>query len=45
MVNSDAHYVANINSGRFEVLDHLKQVGFKSTRELIRGVWQDVPLV
>jgi histidinol-phosphatase (PHP family) len=45
MVNSDAHYVEYINNGLIEVLDLLKQVGFKSTRELIQGVWQDVSLV
>ncbi len=43
VVNSDSHLPGLINDGRPEVLDVLKSIGFKTTRELINGKWNDVP--
>jgi histidinol-phosphatase (PHP family) len=43
-VNSDCHYPALIDSGRGEALALLRQTGFRTTRELVSGVWQDVPI-
>lgn len=45
MVNSDCHYPDLVNDGRPEAFDLLKEAGFKSTRELIKGQWEDVALV
>ena len=44
MVNSDCHYPDLVNDGRKEVFELLKQAGFKSTRELVKGKWQDIAL-
>ena len=44
MVNSDCHYPDLVNDGRKEVFELLKQAGFKSTRELVKGEWQDIAL-
>lgn len=44
MVNSDCHYPDLVNDGREEAFMLLKEAGFKTTRELIRGVWQDVAI-
>lgn len=44
MVNSDCHYPDLVNDGRAEAFELLKQVGFKTTRELIQGNWQDVAI-
>ena len=44
MVNSDCHYPDLVNDGRAEAFELLKKAGFKSTRELIGGQWQDVAI-
>ncbi len=44
MVNSDSHYPDKVNSGREAAFELLKKAGFKATRELIRGRWEDIPL-
>ncbi|MDR1747312.1 MAG: histidinol-phosphatase [Tannerella sp.] len=44
MVNSDSHSPVLINSGRNEALTLLRAVGYQSTRELVDGTWQDVPI-
>lgn len=44
MVNSDCHYPDLVNDGRPEVFGLLRQAGFRSTRELVKGKWQDIPL-
>ncbi len=44
MVNSDCHYPDLVNDGRKEAFKLLKQAGFKSTRELVKGKWQDIAL-
>lgn len=44
MVNSDCHYPILVNDGRKEILELLKEHGFKSTRELVNGQWMDLPL-
>ena len=44
MVNSDCHYPDLVNAGRAEAFELLKKAGFKSTRELIGGQWQDVAI-
>jgi histidinol-phosphatase (PHP family) len=44
MVNSDCHVPALINDGRNEILALLREAGFRTTRELVRGTWQDVPI-
>lgn len=44
MVNSDCHYPDLVNDGRAEAFELLKDIGVKSTRELIKGNWQDVAL-
>ena len=38
------HYPDLVNDGRKEVFELLKQAGFKSTRELVKGKWQDIAL-
>jgi histidinol-phosphatase (PHP family) len=43
MVNSDCHLTHLINDGRLEILELLKTTGFKTTRELIKGEWEDIP--
>lgn len=44
MVNSDCHYPDLVNDGRSEVFEILKDIGFRTTRELIKGSWQDVAI-
>ncbi|MDL2265561.1 histidinol-phosphatase [Parabacteroides sp. OttesenSCG-928-G07] len=44
MVNSDCHYPHLVNDGRAEAFELLKNVGFRSVRELIAGKWQDVAI-
>ncbi len=44
MVNSDCHYPDLVNDGRAEAFELLRQAGFKSTRELVKGEWQDIAL-
>lgn len=44
MVNSDCHYPDLVNDGRAEAFQLLQSVGFRSTRELISGKWDEVAL-
>lgn len=44
MVNSDSHYPDLVNDGRSEAFELLKEAGFKTTRELIKGHWQDIAI-
>lgn len=44
MVNSDCHYPDLVNDGRSEAFEILKEIGFRTTRELIKGSWQDVAI-
>ncbi|WP_278625743.1 histidinol-phosphatase [Parabacteroides gordonii] len=44
MVNSDCHYPDLVNDGRSEAFEILKDIGFRTTRELIKGSWQDVAI-
>ena len=44
MVNSDCHFPDLVNDGREETLDLLKETGFKVTRELVKGAWQDIAI-
>lgn len=44
MVNSDCHYPDLVNDGRTEAFEILKEIGFRTTRELIKGNWQDVAI-
>jgi histidinol-phosphatase (PHP family) len=44
MVNSDCHFPDLVNDGREQTIGILKETGFKSTRELIKGAWQDVAI-
>lgn len=44
MVNSDAHYTDLIYSGIGETISLLQEAGFRSTRELVNGKWEDVEL-
>lgn len=44
MVNSDCHYPDLVNDGRGEAFALLKDAGFSTTRELVKGHWEDVPL-
>ncbi len=44
MVNSDCHYPQLVNDGRTEAFSLLKEAGFRTTRELINGKWQDVTI-
>lgn len=43
-VNSDCHFPHLVNSGRNEVIKLLKEAGFKSTRELVGGKWEDIDI-
>ena len=45
MVNSDCHYPNLVNDGRKEALTLLKNSGINTTRELIKGQWQDNSIV
>jgi histidinol-phosphatase (PHP family) len=44
IVNSDCHHTHLVNDGRPEMLSLLKELGFRTTRELSRGAWQDIPI-
>jgi len=44
MVNSDCHFPDLVNDGREETLAILKEIGFETTRELVKGAWQDVAI-
>ncbi|MEG1585919.1 MAG: histidinol-phosphatase [Bacteroidales bacterium] len=44
LVNSDAHFPGKINDGRDAALCALKNAGFQTVRELIKGEWQDVAI-
>ena len=44
MVNSDCHFPDLVNDGRVETLTILQEMGFKATRELVKGAWQDVAI-
>jgi histidinol-phosphatase (PHP family) len=44
IVNSDAHYTDLIYSGIEDTVSLLKESGFRSTRELVKGKWQEVEL-
>lgn len=44
MVNSDCHYPDLVDDGRAKAFQLLKEAGFKSTRELINGKWQDTKI-
>ena len=44
MVNSDCHAPDLINDGREKALSLLKDTGFKTTRELVNGNWQDIAI-
>jgi histidinol-phosphatase (PHP family) len=44
IVNSDCHNPDLVNDGRPEALAILKKTGFRTTRELVAGVWQDVAI-
>lgn len=44
VVNSDAHSPALLNNGRFEALEQLRERGFRTVRQLMRGRWQEVEI-
>lgn len=44
LVNSDCHFPDLVNDGREAAFALLREVGFKTTRELIEGRWQDVAI-
>ncbi|MCD7914508.1 MAG: hypothetical protein LUG96_04135 [Tannerellaceae bacterium] len=44
LVNSDCHFPGLVNDGRKEAFILLKEAGFRTTRELVNGQWEDVPL-
>ena len=44
MVNSDCHSPDLVNDGREKTLAILKETGIKTTRELMKGVWQDIAI-
>lgn len=44
MVNSDCHYPDLVNDGREKAFALLKEAGFRTTRELIKGRWEDCAL-
>jgi len=44
MVNSDCHSPDLVNDGREQTLALLKETGFRTTRELVNGVWQDITI-
>jgi histidinol-phosphatase (PHP family) len=44
MVNSDCHTPDLVNDGRPEALSLLKEIGFRSTRELVAGKWNNIAL-
>lgn len=44
LINSDCHFPDLVNDGREEAFNWVKEAGYKYTRELIRGQWQDVAI-
>jgi histidinol-phosphatase (PHP family) len=44
MVNSDCHLPDLVDDGRSEALSILKETGFRTTRELVAGAWQDIAI-
>jgi histidinol-phosphatase (PHP family) len=44
MVNSDCHVPDLVNDGRNEILSVLRGAGFRTVREPVSGVWQDVAI-
>ncbi|MCC8153728.1 MAG: histidinol-phosphatase [Tannerellaceae bacterium] len=44
LVNSDSHFPDLVNSGRSEAFEFLKTAGYKTTRELMKGKWEDVSI-
>lgn len=44
LVNSDCHFPDLVNDGREAAFALLREAGFKTSRELIGGSWQDVAL-
>jgi len=42
MVNSDCHFPALVNDGRAKTLQLLREAGYCSVRELVKGKWEDV---
>lgn len=42
LVNSDCHYPDLVNDGRNEAFILLKMAGYRSSCELLQGVWQEV---
>lgn len=44
LVNSDAHLPELVNDSRDVALNLLKEVGFDSVRQLIKGKWEDVAI-
>jgi histidinol-phosphatase (PHP family) len=44
MVNSDCHFPDLVNDGRVQTFALLKKAGFHTTRELVKGAWQDVAI-
>ena len=44
LVNSDCHYPDLVNDGRTEAFKLLREKGFRSTYELVKGKWEEMPL-
>ena len=44
IVNTDSHFPDLINAGRAETLQQLKTAGFRTTRELVGGKWEDIAI-
>jgi len=44
LVNSDCHFPNLVNDGRPEALKQLKEAGFQTTQELIKGEWKSVTI-
>lgn len=44
MVNTDSHFPDLINAGRTDVLHLLQATGYRTTRELIAGKWDDLEI-
>ncbi len=45
IVSSDCHEPHLINAGRSEAIALLKEAGYNTTRELVKGTWQEVSLL
>lgn len=44
LVNSDAHLPELVNDNRMLALSLLKEAGYKTVRQLVRGMWEDVEI-